>query len=138
MLRVGGGSGRRGPQRRDRGAVAAGGKPGGLGRGRRPAKGGVAGREAAEAADDLAVDAGVQQVVGAGRRHPGQEQPHAAVLVGLVLGMLEGQVEELPPGFGKAQVPAQVDGLAGGIEGEGVGGEGLRPVAEHVAPKTGR
>ena len=90
-------------------------------------------RKAAEADDDIAMVLG-PAVIGFAL-HPGLEQFDLAVLVGEVLRMLEGQVEEPPDVALNLQVVPGLQRLPGDHPCQGIGGEGMARAAEGVARK---
>ena len=90
-------------------------------------------RKAAEARDDVVVVLG-PAVVGFAL-HPGLEQPDLKVLIGAILRMLEGQVEEPADVSLNLQVVPGLQRLPGDHPRECIGGEGMASAAEGVARK---
>src|SRR5205085_6162566 len=90
---------------------------------------GVAVGEAPEAVDDGLVRLGPAQVLLA----QGREQRHGTGLRGGVFGVLERQIEELPPLFRQSRIEAASYCRVGYRERLGVHGEGGGRAAEHVA-----
>src|SRR5690606_19411705 len=89
----------------------------------------VAVREAAEALDDVEV---AHRVV---ERHLAQvaHQRYRVFLVGDAFGMLEGQVAEHPQAFFDLLVQPGFDHAPGVVQGQRIGGVGMRAAAEDIA-----
>ncbi len=92
----------------------------------------VAVRESAEPADDLGVLPRVFQVLGIVGV---LKQRDAVQMVGQLLGMHEGHIEEFEQGRVDPAICAAPDRAAGDIPRQRVAGKGLRCAAKHVAGK---
>ena len=115
-----------GPNRFDKSGVATLGQKSRFRRRVGAAKSGVAGGKAAKAGDDLLVRAGVLGHAGVGR-HALLHQPYAKRLILGSFGMFKRQVKKLAFRFGRAQVPARVQGCAGGGQSQSASARGIGP-----------
>src|SRR5579862_16388 len=108
-----------------------------LGGGRGAAQHRVAMRKAAEAADDFEVMLGVLDVTGHRGNLRGEpvKEPRRFLLVGEILAVLKRHIDERPLDRGQRQVESARDRVFGRRARLGVGREGARMAAEHVARK---